>query len=428
MSQGRALALLVGLVACAVFAWVVSSGASSGASGGSSAGAVAGAASVGAVRASDPRALGVGARAVDPVAVPQLAGMIEDPDGAPIAEGRVRLVCLSRGSEEVVEVEVDGSFRGSGCARACAEFIHPAMIQTAAWVLTAGREEVWTVRPLSRHRGVVVSPGGEPVAAAKLHLDPSSEPAGEGALSRFTSVNTVSDADGRFSFAVAEEAPCDPCRAARGRCVEGRAAPPGEARTLELSATAPGYRSVRRQVSTGSEEPWTIVLAPAVTTRGRLVDEDGQSYPRARILARSTEHPSEVHRASLEGVEFELDGLGEGAYEVRAVQDGIELAFAEGIAAGDELDLLGGLPAAGAQLTLRLVDREGEGVPGVLVDGGPFVAAESDARGELRATQVLPGAYVLRLRPPRGGALRHRLMVRDGELSLTERVSLDHGP
>jgi len=426
MSQRRGLVLLVGLVACAALGWVVVSSTS--ASGESSPESVVDApASLGAAMAPDRRALGVGARAVDPVAAPQLAGMIEDPDGAPIVEGRVRLSCLSRGSEEVVEVEVDGSFRGSGCARVCAEFIHPTMIQTEAWVLTAGREEVWTVRPLGRHGGVVTSPGGEPVAAAMLHLDPSSEPMG-GAPLRFTSANTVSDADGRFSFAVAEEPPCDPCRAARGRCVEGRSPAPGEVRTLELSAGAPGYRSVRRRVSTGSDEAWMIVLAPAVTTRGRLVDEDGQSYPRARILARSTEHPSEVHRASLEGAEFELGELGEGAFEVRAVQDGIELASAEGIVAGDEIELLGGLPAVGARLTLQLVSGEGGGVPGVLVDGGPFVAAESDARGELRATQVLPGAYVLRLRPPGGGALRHRLMVRDGELSLTEQVSLEPGP
>jgi hypothetical protein len=349
--------------------------------------------------------------------------MIEDVDGAPIAEGRVRLACVSGGSEQIVEVGADGSFRGSGCARACAHFIHPSMIQTGPWVLTAGREEVWSIRPLNRQDGVVTSPEGDPVAAAKLHLGPVPG-AGGGGSPRFTSANTVSDADGRFSFAVAEERPCDPCLAAREGCEEGGVAAPAEVIALELSATASGFRSVRRRVVTGSEEPWTIVLAPPVTTSGRLVDEDGQAYPRAKILARSTEHPSEIHRASLDGAEFELGELGLGPYEVRALQDGIELAFAEGIVAGEDVELVGGLPAAGVALTLRLVSRDGGGVPGVIVDGGPFVAAESDARGELRATQVLPGAYLLRLRPPGGGAVRHRLMVRDGEPSHIEQVSL----
>lgn len=415
----RGFALVAGLVSCAALAWAIM--ASTSTSGGRSRASSAEPSAAGGAEV-DRRALGVAARAVDPVAAAELAGMIEDAEGAPITEGRVRLACVAGGQEQIVEVGADGSFHGSGCGRACAEFIHPSMIQTAAWVLTAGREEVWSVRPLGRQGGVVTSPEGEPVAAAKLHLEPV--PGSSEGRSRFTSANTVSDADGRFSFAVAEERPCDPCLAEREGCAEGDVVAPGEVTTLDLSATAPGFRSVRRRVSTGSEEPWTIALAPPVTTRGRLVDEDGAAYPRAKILARSTEHPSEIHRASVEGAEFELAELGLGPYEVRALQDGIELAFAEGIVAGEDVELLGGLPAVGTALTLRLVSRDGGGLPGVLVDGGPFVAAESDARGELRATQVLPGAYLLRLRPPGGGAVRHRLMVRDGEPSQTEQVSL----
>ncbi len=423
MSRGRGLVLVLGLVACGVLAWSVVSATESSRDRRSEAAAEL-SGSQGAGRSAEVRSLGVGARPADP-ARSRLSGRIEDTDGTPYAEGRVRLSCLSGGPEQIVPVEADGSFHGSACDQACASFIHPSMIQTEAWVLRAGREEVWSVRPLARHGGVVTSPEGEPVAAARLHLDrpgdgPSAEPLG------LTSANTVSDGDGRFSFAVAEPPPCDPCRAAKGRCVAGEASAPLSATTFELSAAAPGYRGVRRQVSTASEEPWTVVLAaPGEITQGRLVDEEGRAYPRAKILARSTERPSEVHRAALEGAEFELGELGEGTYELRAIQDGVELALAEGIVAGEAIELVGGLPASGVELRVQIVDRGGRALPGVLVDGGPFVGAESDERGEVEAAQVLPGAYGLRLRPPESGVVRHRLMVREGESAWTERIQLE---
>ncbi len=422
MSRGRGLVVAAGLVACGVLAWSVVSATES------SRREREGAAkpSAGSMAPGEGRGLGVGARPVDPARV-RLAGRVEDRDGTPYPEGRVRLSCVSGGSEEIVVVEADGSFHGSACDQACASFIHPSMIQTEAWVLRAGREEIWRVRPLERHAGVVTSPEGEPVAAARLHLD---SPEGRSVASLgLTSANTVSDGEGRFSFAVAEAPPCDPCGEAKGRCVQGEASALPSVTSLALSAAAPGYRSVRRQVSIASVEPWTIRLgAPGPTTVGRLVDEAGQVYPRAKDLARSSDRPSEVHRAALEGAEFELAGLGEGAYELRALQDGVELAFAEGIVAGEEVELVGGLPASGVELRLQIVDRNGRPVAGVLVDGGPFVGEESDEEGEIGAGEVLPGAYSLRLRPPEGSALRHSLMVRDGEAASTVRIRIEALP
>ena len=355
-------------------------------------------------------------------------GRVEDTDGQPIVDGKVRLHCATGQGSQGVEGTVhtlddEGVFRVRGCQRmTCAEFVHPSMIQSEPWLLEVGRPAVLRARPLVRQQGQVVDPRGDPIAGARLVLDMSEK------TDHFTTRNTVTDGDGLFSFAVVETPPCDPCRRLTGACDDLEGAPAAAEQgpqTLNLLAHAAGFRSASTEVEFADKAPWRVELAdagPAIW--GRLVDANGRAYPRAKILARSLEQPAEIHRASIEGADFELAEVGQGTYELRALQDGIELATAEAVA-GVEIELRGLVPAEGIALTLRVIDGpSGDALAGVSVDGGPFTAQVSDRRGEIRVGQVLPGVYTLRLQPPGGVALRQRVTVSEGEPELRIRVEI----
>ncbi len=366
------------------------------------------------------------------LAEPWIEGRIEDADGQPIVDGKVRLHCADGQSAQVVEgtilgLDDAGIVRGPGCRGiTCAEFVHPSMIQSEVWELEAGQPTVLQARPLARQRGQVVDARGDPIAGARVLLDMS-----EG-TDLFTTRNTVADGDGLFSFAFAERAPCDLCRRRAGACVPLDADPdhePQQPPTMELLARAAGFRSARVHVELGDETPWRVELADAgAAIVGRLVDAEGHTYPRATILARSSEQPAEIHRASIEGADFEFAEVGQGTYELRAIQDGIELATAEAVA-GVDIDLVGSLPAAGVALTLRVIDgSSGDALAGVTVDGGPFVAQVSDPRGDIRATEVLAGTYTLRLQPSGGAVQRRRVTVSEGESELVISVEIEASP
>jgi hypothetical protein len=174
---------------------------------------------------------------------------------------------------------------------------------------------------------------------------------------------------------------------------------------------------------------WRVELGdPAAPITGRLVDDAGEAYPRAKILARSDPRPYEVHQAAVDGDAFELAELGDGPYDLRAIQDGIELAVQAGVEAGEEVELRGGLPAAGVELRLRIVDDGGAPLTGAEVDGGPFVAAKADGDGLVTATKVLPGPYSLRIWPPGRGPESHRVVVSDGEAEVELEVRIGARP
>jgi hypothetical protein len=71
-------------------------------------------------------------------------------------------------------------------------------------------------------------------------------------------------------------------------------------------------------------------------------------------------------------------------------------------------------------------DDRGEPMAGVRVDGGPFRAALTDDAGTVAASDVLAGAYDLRLRDPESecGVSRDRIDVPAGEQGRRIRVDL----
>lgn len=366
--------------------------------------------------------LGVGSRAdADRSGVGKVRGRIVDDDGLPVAEGRVILHCLPPGANQsfpieagAVEVGPEGEFVGPGCrGMVCAEFRHTHLLPREPWVFEVNRDEITVVaRPLERITGTVVDPAGQPVAGARLMVrrgrddDPM-------ALPPFTSRTTASDAEGIFNFARVERPPCDPCGEASGRCEVGDVAEVPAYNALVLVARAPGFRSVERAVELGDEDWQITLLAPLEPLTGTLQDAEGRAYPRARILARSQTRGYEVHQAVVRAGEFVLPELGDGAYDLRALQDGVELAHTES-EAGEHVALVGDRPAGGPALVVEIVGSEGEAVPDALVDGGPFAGAKTDADGAVRAEDVAPGRYALVIRAPGSGTQRRELEVPAG--------------
>ncbi|MCA9708114.1 MAG: carboxypeptidase regulatory-like domain-containing protein [Myxococcales bacterium] len=353
---------------------------------------------------------------------------VVDEDGAAVTEGRITLWCLSTdGAVDRVQggaltLDEDGRFEGPGCRGVvCPELHHPYRVPAEPWSLRSGPEQVLEARSLPRLWGRVVDPEGAPVAGARIVASKPPEDADDPtAALPVVSPQTSSDAEGEFSLARIERPPCDPCQQARGAC--SQEALPVLDRVL-LTARAPGWAPgsavVALDEATEADAPAQVVLQPAqAAITGRLVDAEGQPLPGASVLARSEVQPAEQHQAAAADGVFALDSLGEGPYTVRAIKDGRELVRRSGVEPGATLELR--LADAARDVELEVVDEQGRPWPGVRVDGGPFAGQRSDAQGLVRAQRVLPGAYILRVRPPGGRARAHDLEVPGGPVGSAE--------
>ena len=144
------------------------------------------------------------------------------------------------------------------------------------------------------------------------------------------------------------------------------------------------------------------------------------------MLARSQARGYEIHQARADGGRFTLGELGDGAYDLRAVQDGVELVASPGHMAGEQVSLVGQVPAIGRVVELEVV-RSGsdEPVSGAVVEGGPFAGVRTDAGGVARASDVLPGSYAVGIRVAGLRSQRRELTVgEEGEGVVTLRVEV----
>ena len=136
---------------------------------------------------------------------------------------------------------------------------------------------------------------------------------------------------------------------------------------------------------------------------GTLVDPGGAPYPRAKILAASAQASQDRHAAPVdERGGFVLDRLGSADYELRAVQDGVELVRVAGARAGTQVELVGTARHDGPAVEVTVIDAEGHTVEGARVDGGPFRDARTDHAGRVRVESTLRGSVVLHLRARSG--------------------------
>jgi hypothetical protein len=365
---------------------------------------------------------GVGARTNDPAHM-RVLGRIVDDDGEPLEGGKVTLSCLVDDavapiSGGTVAIQEDGAFAGPGCAgTVCAELHHPSAIAAAPWVLEVGEAAVLRATTLPRLWGVVEDEGGEPIVAATVRLAPPADAGDDPAALPVVSDATSTDEDGFWSVALVERPPCDPCREAIGACAEATLVVHDR---LEVHARAPAHAAamleidLQAEIGRAPETPVRLRLGPpAAPLSGTLVDPEGRPYPRAQVLARSLARPVEQHAVLVEGnAAFAFEELGAGEYQLRALQDGVELVPWTPAAPGDRVELAGDRRADGPDVIVA-VQRAGQPAAGVRVDGGPFRDATTDMQGQVRAERVLPGPLRLRLREGGRRAIARTIDVPD---------------
>ncbi|MEM7156498.1 MAG: carboxypeptidase-like regulatory domain-containing protein [Myxococcota bacterium] len=381
------------------------------ADGGSAKGSAAGGRRGGAVAAREVTIAGHG----------RVSGHVVDEDGGAVVEGQLILWCLNADGEVarirdgVVALDREGHFEGPGCkGRVCPQLNHPARVPAAPWTLRPGVEAELETRALARLWGQVVDPQGQPVAGAQIVVAaPTDED--PGAVLPVVSPRTSSDADGEFSLAKIERPPCDPCQQAREACHTDLL--PVIDRVLitaRVPGFAPGSIDIDLEEVGDADNPVKLVLREAeAAITGRLLDAAGEALPRAVVLARSELRRHEQHRAEAEGGVFAFEGLADGPYTLRAIQDGRELLQRGSVEPGATVELR--LDEISMDIAVRVVDTDGNPWPDVQVDGGPFRRQRTDAQGLVRARRVVPGTYISRVKPP-----RQRARAREWELSASE--------
>ncbi len=367
---------------------------------------------------------GVEARTVDPARV-RVQGRVVDDDGEPLEGGRITLSCLDA-DDRVVPIEggtvtlgEDGAFAGPGCAGTiCAELHHPTAIAAEPWTLEVGRAAVLRATMLPRLWGVVEDAKGEPIIDARVRILPPADAGDDPAPLPVVSADTSTDADGVWSVARIERPPCDPCREAIGACADEALVVHDR---VDLQVRAAGHAATLVELdlaaATGKspDDPVRVRLgAPADPVAGTLSDPVGRAYPRARVLARSIERRLEQHTATPSTVDgtFTFAELADGAYEVRALQDGTELVPWTAVEPGTPIALVGDRRADGPDVLVEIT-LDGRPASDVRVDGGPFHDARTDMEGQVRAERVLPGTMRLLLRRGARRAISRSIDVPD---------------
>lgn len=381
---------------------------------------------------------GVGVREVSVAGVGTVRGEVVDADGQPVDGGLVLLRCRTSDEDAVaiekgrVRVGAEGRFEGPGCrGTVCAEYEHAGYDAAGPWTLTRGETTRLGARPKARLWGEVQDAEGTPVANATIVVS-APEDAEDTAEIPVTTRTTNTDADGAFSIPWRNNAACSPC--GRPEACEDVATRPSPRLALSVQAAARGGTRVEVVLGGpsggGPDSPVVVTLPPpSAPITGQLVDGEGEPFPRAFVLARSVDRPSERHRGDATDGTFALTDVGSGEYGLRAIQDGRELAVQDEVWPGDNVTLAP-KPGGSARDLSVVVVSAGQPLPRVSVRGGPFVQGVTDSSGEVRADRVQPGTYTLRVDGGgRSGSLGQQkvaVVVRSGDADASrQRVVVD---
>jgi len=362
----------------------------------------------------DGDAAGVSAR-INDSAARRVRAQIVDDDGEPLEGGHVSLRCLYDDEVTAIagnawKIDDDGAFEGPGCLGiVCVELHHATAIPAEPWSLVPGEPGLLRATTLPRLHGTVVDRRDRPIAAARVTVRAPTDGEAEATVPTI-GTTTTTDVDGMFSFALVQRPPCDPCTEVDRGCED---TPLLLHDRVLVGVHADRFAPARVEVEIEGSDivaPPIRMTPPADALSGTLVDPAGDAYPRATIIARASDDPSEQHQTEIADGGFAFESLGAGPYDLRALQDGLELATASRVKPGDDVELVGSQMARGPDIELEITE-DGLPVAGVTVDGGPFRGARTDVDGRVRADVAMPGEHMLSLRPPGAGLVRRALTI-----------------
>jgi protocatechuate 3,4-dioxygenase beta subunit len=319
----------------------------------------------------------------------RLGGTVTNGNGEAVPGGWVAI--LEPGSETVLadnEIAADGGFLFAGLPAGSPldlRVTHPEY--PTAWIrgleVTTGGPAVEVVLDSAATlHGRVQDPDGLPVPGAAVTglLVPALDPEAVGIpLDEPILAHAMADADGGFELRFP----------AAGH--------------VELEASATGYQTGRRVGSTrpgyGGEDEMVLVLEPAASLEGEVLQPDGEGAAEAEVTIVYEDSGGAIRSvlADAEG-RFALDALAPGTVALLARKEGfgsaaVRLALGLGVNRA-RLALDAGLEVQGT-----VVDAHGVPVPGALVsiqNAPPFperAVDQSDHRGAFRLTGLAPGYH-----------------------------------
>lgn len=309
-----------------------------------------------------------------------LRGKVLDADGAPVEAATVSVLPSGVSAWQrhrdpdawvdpvVVRSGEDGAFAAAGSAASSFSLRAQAtgFAPFSATAIPAGAAlTIRLERGRSLHGRVLDSPGGRPVAAARVMACDD----GAHAFGRSACASTATDEDGRYLL---EHLP--------------RAG-------LELRASAPGRAAsdLARVAADSADEVPALYLRPGAWLSGRVFDESGRPVPRARVLA--TDSLRRLDDGAPER-EWPVFSDANGVFLLRGVESGsavwIVAQRADRPAAvvgprrveagGEGIEVEIPMPAA-ARLAMHLVDRAGAPVERVELVLHPAGSPATGARG-----------------------------------------------
>jgi hypothetical protein len=344
-----------------------------------------------------------------------IRAQIIDASTGPLSEGRVELRCSDSATRLSAAIDEDGHFEAPACSEdpTCVRLVHPSVEQPRAWELEPGATVELETEPAPQLLGTILSPDREPIPNAELLVQQ-----GGGTIA------ITSDAAGEFAIAFPRLRPCDRCDQNPGEphCRADPTTPPATARVL---ASAPGFAPHEQELTLADPSQELILTAPAPAITGRVLGPDGEPFDRTRVLATNRARAHEQHATEVDARgRFAFEQLAAAEYSLRAIRDERELATLALARPGDDIELRADTSARASALTVEIVDADGDPIAGARIDGGPWRAALSDARGRVEATAVLPGSYTVRVRATDCAPVREAITLEPSETAWLRRVQL----
>lgn len=208
-----------------------------------------------------------------------------------------------------------------------------------------------------------------------------------------------------------------------------------EGEKVDLLLKRDGYAVLRKEGFTlPLEEELVLVLQPASSIRGQVLNESGEGLESARVQIgrrrsvgfQTMDLEFDETTSAVDG-SFEIDGLGEGNYYLKAQTEDYQEAKLDG------LEVLPGQDLEEIQLTLkrgfridgRVINAAEEPVPGVNLNvqragGGlipqPLAQARADAEGRFRFKGLPPGRLVVTARHPSYPELKQEVEIAEDDL------------